>query len=1130
MMRRLAIAAAFLLAVATASAASFVTFETGQVRPLALSPDGTRLFATNTPDNRLEIFSVSGAGLTHTGSVPVGLEPLAVAARSNTEVWVVNHLSDSVSIVDVGTAPPRVTRTLLVGDEPRDIVFAGPGGNRAFITAAHRGQNRPGDPQLTTQGVGRADVWVFDATNLGTTLGGTPLTILSLFGDTPRALATSPDGSTVYAAVFHSGNQTTTLSEGVICNGGAAAAPCTLGGTSYPGGLPAPNANVQGTPQPEVGLIVRFNNVTNHWEDELGRNWNNGVRFSLPDLDVFAINANAGTPAQTASFAHVGTILFNMVTNPVTGKVYVSNSEARNEARFEGPGTLAGHSVRGHLHEARITVLDGASVLPRHLNKHLDYNVVPTAASDKAKSFATPTALAVTANGQTLYVAAFGSSQLGVFSTAQLEADTFVPTATNHIAVSGGGPSGLVLDEAHGRLYVFTRFDDSISVINTGTSAEIAHLPVYNPEPASVKNGRPVLYDAVLTSSNGEASCSSCHVFGDFDSLAWDLGNPDDVVLNNPNPFRVTDPLGMSFPDFHPLKGPMTTQSLRGMANNGPMHWRGDRTAGNDPGGDPLDEVGAFKKFIIAFDGLLGRGAPISDADMQRFTDFILQVTYPPNPIRNLDNSLTPDQQAGHDKFMATQASDVFQPCHGCHALDPANGHFGTDGFSSFEFETQLLKIPHLRNAYQKIGMFGMPQIAFLNAGDNGDKGPQIRGFGFLHDGSVDTVLRFHNATVFNQNNPAGFPISNPGGFPNGSAGDPQRRQMEQFILAFDSDMAPIVGQQTTLTASNGGVAGPRIDLLIARAAAGECDLVVKGTRDGEQRGAVRLASGQFRTDRASEALFTDAQMRAFATPGQELTYTCVPPGSGMRIGVDRDEDGFFDRDELDAGSDPADPSSIPAGATTTTSTTVPGGSTTTTTTPPQATLVQATALKLTDDLDPPGFGKFSFRSSTKKDPTVNRIVIPAPGGPSDPRTVGMLLRYYNSGGLTSDSQLHVLDAHGWTLLGSPTAPKGYRFRGKDIGDSVIKSATVTADSIKVKGFSLYSLDEPAQGRIAVRISSGLASWCADAPAKTSGNPPSTAKNDRPGKFTGQPKTPAPIACPAPPGSPSGAFVVDAEG
>src|SRR5262245_33621252 len=35
-------------------APSFVEFESGQVRPLAMSPDKQYLFAVNTPDNRLE--------------------------------------------------------------------------------------------------------------------------------------------------------------------------------------------------------------------------------------------------------------------------------------------------------------------------------------------------------------------------------------------------------------------------------------------------------------------------------------------------------------------------------------------------------------------------------------------------------------------------------------------------------------------------------------------------------------------------------------------------------------------------------------------------------------------------------------------------------------------------------------------------------------------------------------------------------------------------------------------------------------------------------------------------------------------------------------------------------------------
>ena len=98
----------------------------------------------------------------------------------------------------------------------------------------------------------------------------------------------------------------------------------------------------------------------------------------------------------------------------------------------------------------------------------------------------------------------------------------------------------------------------------------------------------------------------------------------------------------------------MTTQSLRGMANHGPMHWRGDRTGGNDapsaqPDSGSFNEAAGFMKFNPAFQDLLGSDAQLTTADMQAFADFVLQFTYPPNPIRNLDNSLTADQQAGSE-------------------------------------------------------------------------------------------------------------------------------------------------------------------------------------------------------------------------------------------------------------------------------------------------------------------------------------------------------------------------------------------------------------------------------------------------------------------------------------------------
>jgi len=760
-------------------------------------------------------------------------------------------------------------------------------------------------------------------TSLGNTLAGTPLTIITLFSDTPRALAVSPDGSKVYAAAFHSGNRTTTVHEAFVPNGGEAA-----------GGLPGPNTNADGVPQPEVALIVRFNGT--NWVDELNRVWDDQIRLSLPDKDVFVIDANANPPAQLAGAAGyyrgVGTILYNMVVNPVNGKVYVSNTEAGNEKRFEGPGIFAGHSLRGHLHESRITVLGPAgSVAPRHLNKHIDYAVccdtIPNAENDR--SLALPQQMAVTSDGKTLYVATLGTSRIGVFDTQALENDTFTPSTADQIKVSGGGLTGLVLQEDKNRLYMLTRFDNSIAVVDTVSGAEIEHVAMHNPEPPSVIAGRPFLYDTSLSSSRGDSSCASCHVFGDADSLAWDLGNPDGSVQPVPGPFEVRPSDFGLLDSHHPMKGPMVTQSLRGMANHGPMHWRGDRTGGNDnpsaqPDSGTFDEVAAFKMFQAGFTDLLGRSGPIDDDAMEAFTAFILQVTYPPNPIRRLDNQLTPSQQAGRSFFL-NNVSDFTNlgTCASCHAFDPgankefgvaAPGFFGTDGRYSFEGGAEALKMPHLRNAYQKVGMFGLKTGPVIPTSD-AFLGDQVRGFGFTHDGAVPTIVDFMSITTdgtgFNQS------PTTPGGFLPGPAGELQKRQVEDFVFAFDSNLAPIVGQQTTLTGTNGAVAGERIDLLIDRARAGECDLVVKsGSNHGEKGYLYDVDSGLFLGNRSHDAPLSDASLRQRAfQKGGELTYTCTPPGSGARAGIDRDEDGVLDGDEEDAGSNPANAASAPARA-----------------------------------------------------------------------------------------------------------------------------------------------------------------------------------------------------------------------
>ena len=876
----------------TDTSSDITIFETGQVRPLAISADGSQLFAANTPDNRLEIFDLSSGSPELSASVLVGMEPIAVSVADDGQVWVVNHLSDSVSLVDPGTGV--VTRTLHVGDEPRDIVFAG---GKAFITTAHRGQNAPFEPELTTAGIGRADVWVFDTAALGAARGGTPITITNLFSDIPRALAVSPDGNTVYAAAFHSGNQTTTLFADRN-NGGLDKAP--------------PLSNVEGIHAPQTGLIVRFDGTD--WKDhgdpisgEAPKVWTDRVRFSLPDYDVFEIDASAAIPSITTRHSGIGTTLFNMVTNPATGALYVSNTEARNEVRFEGHSTVS-TSVRGDMVRTRISVIDGSAPTHLNLNKHItSYDQDLGTTAENALSTSQVLQMVVSADGSDIYGVSFGNGKLFRYATSDLENNSFAPNADSQVKLTGGGPTGVVLDEARNQAYVLTRFDNGISTVALGDLSETAHITMYNPEPAHVVDGRPFLYDAELTSSRGDHSCASCHTFGDADQLAWDLGEPDGIVRDNPNTYEISL---NSIPEFHPMKGPMTTQSLRGLAGNGPMHWRGDRTGVSADADETLEEQ-AFEDFNPAFEGLLGRDGQLTDAEMDLFAKFALELTYPPNPIRNLDNSLNAQQADGRNTYLNVRTTGGgLLLCDRCHVLDVNNGMFGTNGNMSIEGNqvAEDFKIPHLRNTYTKVGRFGSTSAANDGAVH---MGPQVRGFGFLHDGSIDTLDSFFGDDT--------------GGASTGGAGfvfeSPQAKaNVIDFVFAMDSELAPVVGQQVTLSAVNSGDEDTlgRIDLLVERAAVTtpreECDLIAVGVIDGEQRGAFyNPASEDFVTDRIDDANVTLANLQNLATgSGSAVTFMCVPPGQGQRLALDRDADEFFNADEVDFGSDPADPSSIP--------------------------------------------------------------------------------------------------------------------------------------------------------------------------------------------------------------------------
>jgi hypothetical protein len=160
-----------------------------------------------------------------------------------------------------------------------------------------------------------------------------------------------------------------------------------------------------------------------------------------------------------------------------------------------------------------------------------------------------------------------------------------------------------------------------------------------------------------------------------------------------------------------------------------------------------------------------------------------------------------------------------------------------------------------------------------------------------------------------------------------------------------------------------------------------------------------------------------------------------------------------------------------------------------------------------------PAKRKFTFKSSTKLAPPSNHIHPPAPGSTEDPRN-GAQLIVYNAAGLKETTSVPLLS--GWTSIGTGPSLK-WKFKPTD-SSSGVSSVVVEADKITVKGGKSafgYTLNEPQQGSVGVRLLLGPGGWCAEAPAKTSGNPPSTTRNDTVDKFVGEPKSPPPATCPA---------------
>ncbi|HET6201682.1 MAG TPA: hypothetical protein VFI25_02640 [Planctomycetota bacterium] len=786
---------------------SYANFESPTVHPIRLSADGTRLYAANTPDNRLSVWSLADpSSPVLIKEIPVGLEPVSVAPRTDDEVWVVNHLGDSVSVVSVALGV--VLDTIYVKDEPADVVFAG-SPQRAFVSVSQSNEVR-----------------VFDVATRDL------LQTIPIFGEDPRALAASADGSKVWAVVTESGNKTTVLP--------ASQSPA-----------PPPPTNPALPAAPQTALIV---SSTDPLYAAL-------IPYTLADQDVVEIDANTG--AILSSYTGVGTINFGIAPRPGTSELWVANTEARNLVRFVP-------NLRGHAVDDRVTrIVPGSppTTTPFDLNPGVDYAVLPNPAA-LSTALAQPVDLVWDPSGTTLYVAAFGTDRIGVVSPSGGVTDRIeigpAPGASADPR-NKKGPRGLAHHPSQPRLYVLDRLSQTLQTIDTVSRTVLGEKPIaaVNPEPPAVREGRGFLYDAKLSGS-GTMSCASCHVDSNFDRLAWDLGDPGGSLDTVANPV-LPSPVFLPSLTMHPMKGPMTTQALKGLSGVDPFHWRGDRV-----------DLAAFNG---AFPDILG-GAPLPSADLLELVAFLGSVRFPPNPNRTLDDDPPGDFLGGNpvagQTFFSTQVfNGTNLRCIDCHALPTGTGR--SIAPAGVLQQSQPLKAPHLRNLYEKTGFSRAP-------------GPQRAGFGFAHDGTSDTLLGFLQQPFF--------------GALSGTTliATTNRQDLQALVLTLGTGTAPAVGYSRTVTGSNAFSSAVSSDfaLLSGQAALGKCDLVAKGALNGQARGfRYSPASAMFLPDRSGESPSTWNGLRIpIAMGAGTLTLIGVPPGSGQRIGIDRDEDGILDGDE----------------------------------------------------------------------------------------------------------------------------------------------------------------------------------------------------------------------------------------
>ncbi len=623
------------------------TFVSPHANPIAIC--GERVFVVNTPADTVDVIDTRTRKLVH--RIPVGVDPVSIGVRPDgLEVWVANHVSDCVSVIDNDSTSPtclHVVATIqafdskhaTTFDEPVGIAFAS--NDKAYVALSSENQ-----------------IAVIDVASRQVTRR------LTIPAQDPRAIAVR-DGK-LFVIPFESNNKTQ-------LSGGRK--------DDIDGDLVTFDAWEHSIIHNNVLSLGHVVDIIKHPE--------------VPDRDLFVFDTETDELIETVD--SIGTLLYGL-TVASDGTVFVAQTDARNDVngrsgtkkhdlsqlenraflnqitRVEFPEPNALASSPG---EASRRVIPAASAVGSPSDAIvdvIDLEPLPPQHPEPGQALATPFAIQISDDDSTLVVSAAASDK--VFTV-----DARSGKVLGRVDVDAV-PRGIALEQNDGQLasaWVLNAVANTVSLVdltNREAPRVISTITLNDPTHPAVKRGR-MAFETAAASSTGTFSCASCHPDGHTDQLLWVLKTP--IVTGGDQIM------------------PRSTMPVRGLRDTAPFHWDGipgdpyggnnsANVHGNDAPNSDADAPASSVRHLIdaglastmAFaderfkndEDKVGR---LSAAERDDMATFLLNVPYPPAQRRPYTSEVTQRARDGFELFHILGDNDPSKPeanvCGDCHRM-----------------------------------------------------------------------------------------------------------------------------------------------------------------------------------------------------------------------------------------------------------------------------------------------------------------------------------------------------------------------------------------------------------------------------------------------------------------------------